>query len=68
MPSDQLGVALQLGTLIFFGALDDIAAAGWRWIIFLALQVAVNCVVRDRDATLVLNSLQIAADAVVRSC
>jgi hypothetical protein len=50
--------------LILFVSLDDVAGAGRRWAIVLALQVAIDPVAHDADAVKMAENLNVGIDAV----
>jgi hypothetical protein len=56
--------ALQVSALIFFTACL-VTAARWRRNVRLALQIAIDDIIRDRYTSSVLEGLQVTADAVV---
>lgn len=60
-PWDGMPVRSQLTALVFLVAVYDVAASDGTWIVFLALQVAVDDVPAEHDATDVLEGLHVAA-------
>lgn len=58
------GVCLQAATLVFLVALNDIATAGRRGTVALALQVAIDAVARDGNAPAVAKDLNVTFDVI----